>query len=78
MKRAIVILIAVVLVPGLGPLPFLKITARGFSAREDPTATEKFLARTARIRITTRRSPERSFRSRAIDGAQRESTDGGT
>jgi hypothetical protein len=78
MKRAIVILIVVVLIPSLDPLPFLKIAARGFSAREDPTATEKFLARTVRIRITTRRSPERSFRSSAIDGAQRESADGGT
>jgi hypothetical protein len=78
MKRAVVILIAVVLVPGLGPSPLLKIAARGFGAREDPTATEKFVARTARIPTSTRRSLEESFRSGAIDGAQRESTDGGT
>lgn len=63
MKRAIVIHIAVVLVLGIGALP---------------TAIEAFVARTERIRMTTRRLLEGSLRSRAIDGAQREPTDGGT
>jgi len=43
-----------------------------------PTAIEKFVARTDGIRKTTSRSLEGSLRSRAIDGAQGESTDGGT
>ena len=72
MKRAIVILMVAVLVLSIGALTFLKI------AREVLTASEKFVPRTARIRIATRRSLEGSFRSGAIDGAQRESTDGGT
>ena len=72
MKPAIVILMVAVLVLGIGALTFLK------TAREDPTATEKFVARTARIRITTRRSLEGSPRSRTIDGAERESTDRGS
>ena len=78
MKRAIVILLAAVAVLGIGALAFLKIAARGVNAREEPTATEKVVARTARIRITTRVSLEGSPRSRAIDGAQRESTNRGT
>jgi hypothetical protein len=72
MKRAIVVLIVAVLARGIGALTFLKI------AREDPTAKEKFVARTARIQATTRRPLEGPFTLGAIDGAQRESTDGST
>ena len=48
MKRALVILIIVILVVGVGAFAFLKIAARGFSAREEPTAIEKFAASAAR------------------------------
>jgi hypothetical protein len=63
MEPATVILIVAVLVLGGGA---------------SPTAIEKFVARTDGIRKTTSRSLEGSLRSRAIDGAQGESTDGGT
>ena len=48
MKRTALILIVLVLVSGIGAVAFLKIAARGFSAREEPSAVEKFLARAAR------------------------------
>ena len=48
MKRVLVILIIVVAVVGIGGLAFLKIAAGGFSAKEEPTAIEKFAARSAR------------------------------
>ena len=47
-KRAIVILIASVLVIGIGALVFLKTATGGFSARDEPTFMEKFAARAAR------------------------------
>ena len=48
MKRTLVILVVVVLVIGLGAFAFLKIAAGGFSAKAEPTAIEKFAARSAR------------------------------
>jgi mono/diheme cytochrome c family protein len=48
MKRTLVILVIVVSVIGIGGFAFLKIAAGGFSAREEPTAIEKFAARAAR------------------------------
>jgi len=48
MKRAILILVIVALVTGIGAFTFLKVAAQGFSARAEPTAIEKFVARTAR------------------------------
>jgi mono/diheme cytochrome c family protein len=48
MKRAIVIIVAAVLVVGVGAFAFLKIASGGFSAKAEPTAIEKFVARTAR------------------------------
>jgi mono/diheme cytochrome c family protein len=48
MKRAVVILFLVVVVIGIGAVVFLKVAARGFSAREEPTGIEKVVARTAR------------------------------
>lgn len=63
MKHTIVILIVAVFVLG---------------SSSSPTAIEEFVARTDGIRKTTSRSLEGSLRSRAMDGSQRESTDGGT
>ncbi|MBI2683291.1 MAG: c-type cytochrome, partial [Acidobacteriales bacterium] len=48
MKRVVVVLVVVVLVIGLGAFAFLKIAANGFSAKAEPTALEKFAARSAR------------------------------
>ena len=48
MKRALLILATVVLVLGIGAFAFLKIAAGGFSAKTEPTAIEKFAARSAR------------------------------
>jgi mono/diheme cytochrome c family protein len=48
MKRTLVTLVIVVSVMGIGGFAFLKIAAGGFSAREEPTAIEKFAARAAR------------------------------
>ncbi|MBI2681796.1 MAG: c-type cytochrome [Acidobacteriales bacterium] len=48
MKRAVVIFFAVVAVIGIGALVFLKVAASGFSAKAEPTAIEKFVARSAR------------------------------
>ncbi len=48
MKRTLVILAASVLVIGIGAFAFLKIAAGGFSAKAEPTAIEKFAARSAR------------------------------
>jgi len=48
MKRAVVIFVAVVAVIGIGALVFLKVAASGFSAKAEPTAIEKFVARSAR------------------------------
>jgi mono/diheme cytochrome c family protein len=48
MKRTIVILVAAVLVVGIGAFAFLRIASGGFSAKAEPTAIEKFVARTAR------------------------------
>ena len=48
MKRAVVIVIALVVIVCVGGMVFLKVAARGFSAREEPTNIEKVVARTAR------------------------------
>ncbi len=48
MKRTVVILAAVIVVVGIGALVFLKAAANGFSAKAEPTAIEKFVARSAR------------------------------
>lgn len=48
MKRVLVTLFVIVLVIAIGGFVFLKFAANGFSARAEPTAIEKFLARTAR------------------------------
>jgi len=47
MKRVLAVIIAAA-VAGIGVLAFLKIAASGFSAKEEPTALEKVVARTAR------------------------------
>ena len=47
MKRALVI-VAGVVVLGVGAFAFLKVAAGGFSAKAEPTAIEKFAARSAR------------------------------
>ena len=48
MKRALVMVAAVIVVIGIGAFAFLKIAAGGFSAKAEPTAIEKFVARSAR------------------------------
>ena len=48
MKRKTVIIVAAVLVIGIGAFAFLKIASGGFSARDEPTFLEKFAARAAR------------------------------
>ena len=48
MKPTIVAIIVIAAVMGIGGFAFLKIAAGGFSAREEPTAIEKFAARAAR------------------------------
>lgn len=48
MKRALVIVAAVIVIIGIGVFAFLKIAAGGFSAKAEPTAIEKFAARSAR------------------------------
>ena len=48
MKRALVILAALVLGIGFGAFAFLKLAAAGFSAKAEPTAIEKYAARAAR------------------------------
>jgi len=48
MKRALVIVTAVIVVIGIGGFAFLKFAAGGFSAKSEPTAIEKFVARAAR------------------------------
>ncbi|MBY0507749.1 MAG: c-type cytochrome [Bryobacteraceae bacterium] len=48
MKRNIVIVASAVVVMSLGAFIFLKIAAGGFSAKAQPTAIEKFAARSAR------------------------------
>jgi mono/diheme cytochrome c family protein len=48
MKRTVAILVVVVVVIGLGAFAFLKLAAGGFSAKAEPTALEKFAARSAR------------------------------
>lgn len=48
MKRTLVTLIIVALAVGIGAFAFLKIASGGFSAKAEPTAIEKFAARSAR------------------------------
>lgn len=48
MKHVLVTLLVIVLAIAIGAVVFLKFAANGFSARAEPTAVEKFLARTAR------------------------------
>jgi mono/diheme cytochrome c family protein len=62
MKRAFV-LIGIALVVGVAVFLYLRISANGFSAREEPTRIEKFLARTARSfalpdRVKSQQNPE--------------------
>ena len=47
-KRPLVIIAALILGIGVGAFAFLKIAAGGFSAKAEPTAVEKFAARSAR------------------------------
>jgi mono/diheme cytochrome c family protein len=47
-RRAIITFVAVLLVIGIGAFVFLRIAAGGFSAKLEPTAIEKFVARSAR------------------------------
>lgn len=48
MKRAILVLLATIVVLSVGGLLFLKVATNGFSAKAEPTAVEKFVARAAR------------------------------
>ena len=48
MKRALVIVATLIVVIGVGAFAFLKIAAGVFSAKAEPTAIEKFVARSAR------------------------------
>jgi mono/diheme cytochrome c family protein len=48
LKQALLVLLFVVLIIFITVFAFLRTAARGFSAREEPTAIEKFLARTVR------------------------------
>ena len=48
MKRTLVTLFIVAFSAGIGGFAFLKIASSGFSAKAEPTAIEKFVARTAR------------------------------
>lgn len=48
MKRAIVVVVAIVVMFGVASLLFVKFAANGFSAKSEPTAMEKFVARSAR------------------------------
>ena len=48
MKRILVTLIIAALAVGIGAFAFLKIASGGFSAKAEPTAIEKFAARSAR------------------------------
>jgi mono/diheme cytochrome c family protein len=62
MKRALT-LICIAVVVGVAVFAYLRVTANGFSAREEPTRIEKFLARTARSlalpdRVKSHRNPE--------------------
>ena len=47
MRRGVAVLACVIAVT-VGVWVFLKVAARGFSAKEQPTAIEKFAARSAR------------------------------
>lgn len=48
MKRTVLIVVAGVAVIAIAAFAFLKIAAGGFSAKSEPTAIEKFVARSAR------------------------------
>ena len=48
MRRMVVILIVALVAIGIGSVAFLKVAAGGFSAKAEPTAFEKFAARSAR------------------------------
>jgi mono/diheme cytochrome c family protein len=62
MKRALT-LIGIAVVVGVAVFAYLRISPNGFSAREEPTGIEKFLARTARSlalpdRVRSQQNPE--------------------